>query len=287
MKTYSIFGAGASGLYTAWRLLNGDVLNEKDRTRQLGEGDVLELYDWGQYDFSAEAPGTRAAGARVCTWHYKNDTLNSYVELGGMRYLDWDRSAPDHNDGTASGHRVVATVISMLGLQPQAIPFNESSNPLYYLRNKNFYQNDITSSNPAPYAVDHYGASGSPYIGFAVLENLSVTSTTGPQTRSEWNTFFSKGKIEAGLSPNSVFTKGDSLKDIGYWNLMYDQLGSAGYNYVSDANGYSSNVINWNSAVAFEANNEFTPGNQYRTLDAGYSGMFKALFADIVRLGKH
>lgn len=286
MKTYSIFGAGASGLYTAWRLLNGDVISERDRARQLGEGDVLELYDWGQYDFSAEHPGTRAAGARVCTWHYQDDPLNSYVELGGMRYLDWDRSAPDHNNGTASGHRVVATVISRLGLDPQAVPFNESSNPLYYLRNKNIYANDITSSNPAPYAVDHYGASGSPYLGFAVLESLSVTKTLGPQTRSEWNTFFANGKIEIDLPATSVFSKGDSLKDIGYWNLMYDRLGSAGFNYVSDANGYSSNVINWNSAVAFQSNNEFTPGTQYKTLDAGYSGMFKALFGDIVKLAK-
>jgi hypothetical protein len=286
MKTYSIFGAGASGLYTAWRLLNGEVVNEKDRARQLEEGDVLELYDWGRYDFSAEAPGTRAAGARVCTWHYNDDALNSYVELGGMRYLDWDRSVPDHNNGLASGHRVVATVISMLGLAPQAIPFSESSNPLYYLRNKNLYQNDITSSNPAPYAVDHYGASGSPYLGFAVLESLAVTSLTGPKTRSQWNAFFAGGTIEADQPATSVFNKGDALRGIGYWNLMYDRLGSAGYNYVSDANGYSSNVINWNSAVAFQANNEFTPGNQYKTLDAGYSGMFRALFADIVRLAK-
>jgi hypothetical protein len=43
---------------------------------------------------------------------------------------------------------------------------------------------------------------------------------------------------------------------------MYDQLCSDGFSYSSDGNGYSSNVINWNAAVAFEANNEFTPGNR-------------------------
>ena len=31
---------------------------------------------------------------------------------------------------------------------------------------------------------------------------------------------------------------------------MFDQLGSEGYSYTSDGNGYTSNVINWNAAVA-------------------------------------
>ena len=67
-KVYSIFGAGAAGLYTAWRLLGGKVVNPADEKKQLQAGDVLELYDWGRYDFSKEHRGTRAAGARICTW---------------------------------------------------------------------------------------------------------------------------------------------------------------------------------------------------------------------------
>jgi hypothetical protein len=67
---------------------------------------------------------------------------------------------------------------------------------------------------------------------------------------------------------------------------MYDQLGGEGYNYAADGNGYTSNVINWNSADAIQSNNEFTPGNQYNTLTTGYSGMFTALFDAIVRLAK-
>ena len=51
-KTYSIFGAGAAGLYTAWRLLSGEAINEQAKAKQLTKGDTLELYDWGKYDFS-------------------------------------------------------------------------------------------------------------------------------------------------------------------------------------------------------------------------------------------
>ena len=279
-KTYSIFGAGASGLYTAWRLLNGEPDHAQHHGKQLVKGDTLELYDWGQYDFSKEHTGNRAAGARVCTWHYQNDKSKSYLELGGMRYAAWDGTP------NGPGHRLVTTVISQLGLDKHAVPFNESANPLFYLRSKNMYLSGISSSNPAPYNVDHYGAAAAPDTGFSTVEGLAVTAATGPKTRAEWCTFYQKGRINVDLPDSSIFQKGDLLKDIGYWNLMYDQLGSEGYQYTADGNGYTSNVINWNSAVAFQANNEFTPGAEYKTLTAGYSSMFNALFEEIEKLAK-
>jgi len=283
-KTYSIFGAGAAGLYTAWRLLDGDTRSETGRKKQLVRGDVLELFDWGNYDFTGEQPDIREAGARVCTWHYKNDPNNSYLEVGGMRYSRWDKSEKHANEGAAPGHRLVTTVISKVGLDPYVVPFNESSNPLFYLRSKNFYLNDITSQSPAPYNADSYAAAAPPDNAFGVLQNLAPSTENQSFTRQYWNDFYQRGCIEAELPASSIFQKGDHLKDIGYWNLMYDQLGSEGYNYAADGNGYSSNVINWNSAVAFQANNEFTPGTKYFTITTGYSGMFAALFKAIVAL---
>jgi hypothetical protein len=76
------------------------------------------------------------------------------------------------------------------------------------------------------------------------------------------------------------------MTDIGYWDLMFDQLGPEGFAYTADGNGYTSNIINWNSADAIQANNEFTPGTEYRTLTTGYSSMFNALFEAIVKLAK-
>lgn len=279
-KTYSIFGAGAAGLYTAWRLLNGEARDAASRRKLLVKGDTLELFDWGQYDFSKRHPGTRAAGARVCTWHYENDPENSYLELGGMRYSDWDGTAQ------GQGHRLVTTVIAKLGLDEDSVPFNESTNPLFFLRAKNLFLNDISSSNPAPYNVDHYGACAQPDNGFSIVENLAVTSDSGPQTRRQWCDFFRNGRINVEMSDTSVFRKGDLLRNIGYWNLMFDQLGGEGFNYTADGNGYTSNVINWNTAVAMNANNEFTPGNEYKTLTRGYSSMFSALFDAVEKLAK-
>lgn len=281
-KTYSIFGAGAAGLYTAWRLLNGEAINEQAKSKQLTKGDTLELYDWGKYDFSKEAPGTRAAGARICTWHYQNDKNKSYLELGGMRYSEWNGD----NGGKAAGHRLVTTVIEKLDLKKYSVPFNTSDNPLLYLRTKNMYLNDITSSNPAPYNVDHYGAADSPDTGFNVIEALAGTEQSLPQTRHQWCDFYQNGKIAVDLPDSSVFKKGDLFKDIGYWNLLFDQLGSEGYNYIADGNGYSSNVVNQNSALAIDMNNEFTPGTQYKTLSTGYSQIFNSLFDAVVKLAK-
>jgi hypothetical protein len=280
-KTYSIFGAGASGLYTAWRLLDGKT-TEKGKSKQLAKGDTLELYDWGKYDFSKEHPGSRAAGARVCTWHYQDDKTKSYLELGGMRYSDWNGD----NSGAAGGHRVVTTVIKEMGLDKYSVPFNESTNPLFYLRTKNMYLAGITSSSPAPYYVDHYGADDSPDTGFNTVENLAGTQQTLPQTRAAWCEFYQQGRIAVDLPESSVYQKGELFSDIGYWNLMFDQLGSEGYGYTSDGNGYTSNVINWNAAVALQANNEFTPGTEYKTLTTGYSSIFNALFEAIVKLAK-
>ena len=283
-QTYSIFGAGAAGLYTAWRLLNGNTHSETGREKQLVRGDVLELFDWGNYDFTGNQPDIREAGGRVCTWHYKNDPNNSYLEVGAMRYSRWDTSAKDANGGAAPGHRLVTTVISKLGLDPYVVPFNESSNPLFYLRSKNFYLKDITSQSPAPYSADSYTAAAAPDNAFGLLQKLAPSTETPSFTRQQWNDFYQHGRIEADLPATSIFQKGDHLKDIGYWNLMYDQLGSEGFNYAADGNGYSSNVINWNSAVAFQSNNEFTPGTSYFTIITGYSGMFAALFNAIVTL---
>jgi len=289
-KTYSIFGAGAAGLYTAWRLLDGKCKKDKLASKQLKKGDVLELYDWGRYDFSKRQPGSRAAGARICTWHYNNDKTDSYVELGGMRYSFWNREPtpafPNPNNGLAPGHRVVTQVITMLGLDKYSVPFNVTDNQLFYLRSRNFYLNDIGSNTPAPYAVNDFGAATTPDQGFTTVQDLATTKPWVDFTRRDWCHFYQHGRITAQLPESSVFQQGDYLKDIGYWNLLYDQLGSEGYDYAADGNGYSSNVINTHAGVSFNINNEFTPGSQYRTLSIGYSGMFNALFDQIEKLAK-
>jgi hypothetical protein len=278
-KTYSIFGAGAAGLYTAWRLLEGKSKHEKNE-KMLVKGDVLELYDWGKYDFSKKNPGTREPGARVCTWHYKDDKDNSYLELGGMRYLYWDGTPK------GPGHRLVTKAIEKLDLKKDSIPFNESADPLMSLRSKNMYISDITSNQPAPYFANNYAEDAPPDDGFTTIQSVAITATKGPTTRREWCKFYDEGKINIDMPDSSIYKKGDLLKEIGYWNLGYDMLGQEGFSYLADGNGYSSNVVNSNSAQSFNVNDEFLPGTEYKTLIKGYSSLFDTLFEEVEKLAK-
>ena len=291
-KTYSIFGAGAAGLYTAWRLLQGKPANAKDKTKNLKKRDVLELYDWGNYQFSKKEKGTRAAGARVCTWHYNDNPDASYLELGGMRYSAWDykktKNNPNPNDGNNPGHRLVTKTISEIGLEKYSVPFNEASDPLLSLRAKSMYTSEINAQNAAPYNANNYGEDSAPDNGFTEIESvgIDVSEDALPPTRNEWCKFYEEGKITKDLVDQSIFKKGQKLKDIGYWNLAYDVLGQEGFSYLADGNGYSSNVVNTNAAQSFEVNNEFTPGTLYKTLTIGYSGIFSTLFQEIVKLSE-
>ena len=135
---------------------------------------------------------------------------------------------------------------------------------------------------PAPYNIPADGATQSPYEA----SRRCRTWSRSPTTRLGWCEFYRKGRLSAEPGNQSVFENGDRASDIGYWNLMFDQLGGEGYDYTADANGYTSNVINWNSADAFNSNNEFSPGNQYKTLTHGYSSMFTALFDAIEKLAE-
>lgn len=278
-KTYSIFGAGAAGLYTVWRLLDGKSKLAKNE-KMLVKGDVLELYDWGKYDFSKKNPGTREPGARVCTWHYKDDKDNSYLELGGMRYLYWD-GTPE-----GPGHRLVTKTIEELDLKKDSVPFNESADPLMSLRSKNMYISDINSNQPAPYFANNYAQDAPPDDGFTTIQSVAITQTSGPTTRREWCKFYEEGRINIDMPDSSIYQKGDLLKEIGYWNLGYDMLDQEGFSYLSDGNGYSSNVVNSNSAQSFNVNDEFLPGTEYKTLIKGYSSLFDSLFEEVEKLAK-
>ncbi|WP_138509395.1 flavin monoamine oxidase family protein [Maricaulis alexandrii] len=262
MARYTIFGAGPGGLYTAWRLASSG---------KLAAGDAIELVEWGQYSFAAGDGGTRLPAGRICTHHYQGDAGNSYIEIGGMRYLEWSESNP------GEGHQLVTKTIAALGLDADVVPFLTTDNPAFYLRGVNFYQEDLgVDGFVAPYNTPGNNAQPADVL----FGNISALMTSGanPQTRAEQCQFYSSGVLPD-TTNSFVFGAGDTVSNIGYWNFFYDQAGNEGYAYAADAGGYSSNVINWNAADAAIYNGEFAPGGAFKTLKTGYSSLFSALFS--------
>lgn len=282
MANYVIVGAGPSGLYTAYRLLTGGTLTEKDTVR---------LFEW------SERPG-----GRIYTYEFPQSvaTDNLYVEVGGMRFAidsqNFSTSMTPNDDTTSitEGHVLVQNMIVQMNLASQVLNFQESPERLYYLRGKNLYENDITSLDVLPYnfnsEFDNFINDvpvSSPYTADNVLGGIATVFAPGLGSsntyRSQWCEYFANGAVSAN-DATTAFPAGTLVQNMGYWNLLYDQLGDEGYDYAADGNGYTSNVINWNSADAMQANNDYGSGVTYSRLNRGYSTLFTALEEQIEEL---
>ena len=267
MAAYKIFGAGPGGLYLAWRLASSG---------RLSAADSIELVEWGAYRFPG-LDGTRAPAGRICTYHHNDDPDQSYIELGGMRFIDW---APNEKTGKYEGHQLVSKTISELGLRPSVIPFNTTEDPLLYLRGRNFYQSNIGKPGPdgQPFAAPYNNLPGNlkPASDLFNAVSQSITADQYPSRRDQCR-FYRDGVLPAGFK-STVYRAGDTAGNISYWNIFYDQAGNEGYDYASDAGGYTSNVISWNAADAAIYNGEFAPGGSYKTLSNGYSTLFEQLY---------
>ena len=259
--TYTIFGAGPAGLFTAWRLITGG---------KAVAGDSIQLIEWGDYAFDGPGSGSRLPAGRIVTHFCYDDPAQSYIEAGGMRFIQWGQN----KDGQWEGHQLVSVTIDALGLNPDVVPFNTTSDPLLYLRGEHIYQKNLATQN-APYNTPGNNAAPAATL-FANISDL-ITGKPAPATRTAQCQFYGSGTLPATFN-SFVYPPGANAGNIGYWNIFYDQAGNEGYEYADDAGGYTSNVINWNAANAAVYNSEFAPGGQFATVQGGYSQVFVELF---------
>lgn len=275
MANYVIAGAGAAGLYTAYRLLKSGKL-------VAGE-DTVDLYEWSP---------TRVGG-RINSYTFP-DQSGQYVETGGMRFSK-DVKFPT---SIQTGHVFVQNLIVEMGLESDVVDFFMSnfgqvpgSGRLYYLRGINFYEAQVSlGAVKLPYNFDEaftakgYGTKVAEDVFGAIADIFAPGSGTG-WNRAQWCTYFAKGAVPEGKGTRA-FEAGTPIGDIGYWNLLYDQLGDEGFDYVTDANGFASNTINWHSADAMQSNTEFGDGSTYSRIQGGYSKLFEALRQKVEELGQ-
>jgi hypothetical protein len=272
MADHIIVGAGASGLYTAFRLL---------RDAQLPEGDTVQVYEW------SDRPG-----GRIHTFTFPEDVGGNglYCEFGGMRFA----ADPGFPSTTEQGHVMVQNLVFQLGLERLVMKFGKSDDRLYYLRGDHVYESELTTVDPLPYGFSaEFGKFLTdnnvqpPYTADTIIGAVAGVFAPGlggdNKDRAGWCEYFANGQVPANAATPS-YPAGMPVRDIAYWNLLYDQLDNEGYDYAADGNGYTSNVINWSAVDAFQNNNDVGSTTSYMRLDGGYGLLFDALAAQVAEL---
>lgn len=265
----AIVGAGVSGLYTGYRLVTGDV-----DTSQRAPSSVAILELSGRVGGRLESvvlPG-----------------LEVWGELGGMRYM--------------TSQQIVTTLIEEVfqkELKHVPFPMGQPATHLFYLRKQRFPANSWTEAQKQKkkfvtrYQLDSddVGYSGDQLFNKVVYDVLMAD----PKIREEYGAKVSNptpytyefeltaqdwDAIKPALRycfPGAYENR--RVNDLGFWNLIEDQVSQEGYQFLSDAGGYYSNTINWNAAEAFPYMvGDFSKTTvSYRTIRGGYDRIALAL----------
>ncbi|NQY78732.1 MAG: FAD-dependent oxidoreductase [Candidatus Caenarcaniphilales bacterium] len=256
----AIVGAGASGLYSGYRLLNGT-----DK-----KGGKLNL-DVGIFDMSDRIGGRLES--------VKLPGMNVVGELGGMRYMTEQQIV------TALIEDVFST---QYGLKPIEFPMGDANHHLYYLRKQRFFasrfqQAKITGEDfETRYFVEEKfkGKSSDDIFTEIISEVLNADGYSlekiqnSKDPRKEWNKVKQKLKYRFKGPYENKF-----VYQIGFWNLLKDRSSQECYEFLAQAGGYYSNTINWNAAEAFPYMvGDFASDQvQYKTIQGGYDQVLTCL----------
>ena len=242
---FAIIGAGASGIYTAWRLANATAAEVAAIRKVIGGSGPLTITVFEQSDriggrllsvSPAALPGTA-------------------MELGGMRYLS--------NQPLVKG-----LVEEKLHVSHHPQDVDEPGN-IAYLRRKMFRQADLHMPGVAlPYDLTErelweIKASGvttpAQLILWAVLEQFpEIDGMPSDKLRS----FLQRAEID-----------GKPLYQWGFWNLLARHLSNEGRQLALTTVGYDSLGANANAVDIIAENFDFTPDVTYALFDQGFESV--------------
>lgn len=264
----AIIGAGVSGLYSGFRLLQGRYRQGTPRPSSVHVFDMGERV--GGRLHSIELPRSSVIG-----------------ELGGMRYM-------------TSQEIVNALIEDVLELDSVDFPLGDPARHVVYLRKERFRANAWAAAQAeggrfdSPYRLPEelVGFSANQLLNKVVYDVLEadpsiresygeLATRKGPFdyrfhiSRKQWN------EIKPALRycfPGSPYD-GMRLADMGFWNLIRDRVGNEGYELIAAGGGYFSNTINWNAAEAFPYMvGDFTGSEiEFRTLSRGFDELPRGL----------
>jgi monoamine oxidase len=264
----AIVGAGAGGLYTAYRLVTGTPKQRRDRPPTVG---LFELGDRiGGRLHSVELPG-----------------LEFYGELGGMRYM------------TSMGI-VTALIEEVFKGELEHVEFSmgDPASHYFYLRKQRFMADAWTQAQKLNEKFKTRYALNPDDVGFSADQLFSKVTydvlTADPAIKAEYGSKLLHpthydyeiqltGPDWDAIKPELRYCfpgpyEGRPVAELGYWNLLTEQLSQEGLQFLADAGGYYSNTINWNAAEAIQQIvGDFFGPVSYRTIWGGYDQVLYAL----------
>ena len=274
----AVIGAGTSGLYTAYRLVT-------DKKFKAGDVQIFDMNSklGGRLE-SVIMPG-----------------MNFWGELGGMRYLTSQEIVTTLIEGyqdPADPNKLIPVLKDKM--TPVPFPMGDATKLLMYLRKDRCKQDawNVAQAKGEKLITRYYlnnddlGFSSDqlfnkiiydvlmadPWVaekyGSKIKRGDTIYDYSFELTSVDWDDI--KPKLVYNF-PNSPYDR-RKVNDLGFWNLIKDQVSQEGYEFLANAGGYYSNTINWNSAEAFPYMvGDFSAGTIYKTIEEGYDSIAYAL----------
>lgn len=258
----AIVGAGASGLYSGYRLRTGVDTNGNPLNLKVN---IFEASDriCGRLD-SVQLPGMEVT-----------------AELGGMRYMDTQK--------------IISGLIDKYqtdGLL-KSIPFEmgDSGNQLIYLRKQRYHADDYKKPGfKTRYDVEEkYQGKSANYVFNDIIDTVlkadgeSIEGIQGSKDpQAEWR----RVKRDLVYNFEGPYYK-KKVYEIGFWNLLKDMSSQECYEFLANAGGYYSNTINWNAAEAFPYMvGDFSDDDvTYNTIEGGFDKVLRVTASNFVNAG--
>lgn len=275
----AIVGAGVSGLYTAFRLT-------EDKKYPASQVQVFDMNTklGGRLE-SVIMPG-----------------MNFWGELGGMRYLTSQEIVTTLIEGYPLSEPDLQkrTPVLQGKMTPVPFPMGNPAELLMYFRKQHFKQDAWEVAQRYGEKLQTRYHLNEDDLGFN-SDQLFNKIIYNVLMADEWCAKKYGKKIKQGpseydfsfeltsrdwddIKPNLTYCFKDSpynkrkVNDIGFWNLIKDQVSQEGYLFLANAGGYYSNTINWNAAEAFPYMiGDFSNNPVYKTIEEGYDSIAYAL----------
>ncbi|WP_445710564.1 flavin monoamine oxidase family protein [Flavobacterium sp.] len=274
----AIVGAGTSGLYTAFRLTQGNKYEAKD----------LQIFDMNS------RIGGRLESVKI-------PGMDFWGELGGMRYLTSQEIVTTLIEGypLSESDLEKRTAVLDYPMTPIPFPMGDPADLLMYLRKERFKQDawEVAQQKGQKFQTRFYlnqddcGFSGDQLFNKIIYDVLMsdpwFVQKYGDKV-FKYTTYRYEFQLTSrdwdDIKPNLEYRfvgspyNNRKVNDIGFWNLIKDQVSQEGYVFLANAGGYYSNTINWNSAEAFPYMvGDFSSSPTYKTIEEGYDSIAYAL----------